>query len=420
MTVALCKNPEGFRINCNAFQQDAITTFAGAEYAAAYQPSDPENALSPRLITLARRIINDANAGKWECFAFDDYLQTTNDGHNVISIGISGDGVIHLSWDLHGDKINYRASDPGLANDPSRPWAADAFKPIQNDLSGIQLSMVTYPRFLRMLNNDLLFEFRIGKSGLGDDYLYHYSSKTSTWSPVGKHSGMYLKGVENNAYINGIDQDSSGRLHVSWTYRDYVEDRPEFLSEKVRQTATRNAGPNGPENNHDLYYIYSDDEGATWRNTHGELLSLPVTPDAPGIKIYDIPKFSGIMNQEGQTVDSKGGFHALNRQDGFYYHYYRSPDGSWTRSKILDLPAISFGDRGKLVGGSDGDVYALLPGNVGSDTFTITRWARGGWSKVWQEDGYTGEPCVDRYLKDGVLRILQIRQGKVVALAIPF
>lgn len=46
-------------------------------------------------------------------------------------------------------------------------------------------------------------------------------------------------------YINGLDVDSEGKLHVSWTYRDYV---PVSL-EKSRQQA----GPNGPENVSPIY-----------------------------------------------------------------------------------------------------------------------------------------------------------------------
>jgi hypothetical protein len=41
-------------------------------------------------------------------------------------------------------------------------------------------------------------------------------------------------------YLNGIDVDSEGALHVSWCYRDYV---PVTLEESRAQ-----AGPNGPEN----------------------------------------------------------------------------------------------------------------------------------------------------------------------------
>lgn len=50
-------------------------------------------------------------------------------------------------------------------------------------------------------------------------------------------AGLLLGGCR---YINGIDVDQEGTLHVSWTWRDYV---PVTLAESRQQ-----AGPNGPEN----------------------------------------------------------------------------------------------------------------------------------------------------------------------------
>jgi hypothetical protein len=67
---------------------------------------------------------------------------------------------------------------------------------------------------------------------------------------------MYLKGVNNNAYINGIDCDDKETIHVSWTYRDFVKDGG-------GEGEAAQAGPNGPENNHDLYYAWSPDAGET-------------------------------------------------------------------------------------------------------------------------------------------------------------
>ncbi|KAK9472188.1 uncharacterized protein V1510DRAFT_418220 [Dipodascopsis tothii] len=269
------------------------------------------------------------------------------------------------------------------------------------------LNKVTYPRFLLLPSGDLLFELRIGRSGLGDDYLYRYSAATGSWRAVGAHNGLFLKGIENNPYINGMDY-ACGRLHISWTYRDFVEDGGEKKDGESGQ-----AGPNGPENNHDFCYIYSDDEGETWCDTKGRPLPLPVLP-SPEITIYTIPKYSEIMNQEGQAADRLGHFHGLNRANGKYQHYHRRPDGEWSVSAINDIPAVSFGCRGKLaVDDATGSLYALLPGNVDS-TFSIVR-ARAPlydrWDVVWAREGYDAEPLYDRYRSDGVLSVLQRNTG---------
>lgn len=86
-------------INGYAFQQDAITSFKGWQYAVYYSNLNSDAALEPLYVHLARRQLAD---GPWETIVFDDYPQTTDDGHNTVQIGIChGDGTIHLSYDHH-------------------------------------------------------------------------------------------------------------------------------------------------------------------------------------------------------------------------------------------------------------------------------------------------------------------------------
>lgn len=40
-----------------------------------------------------------------------------------------------------------------------------------------------------------------------------------------------------------------------------------------------------------------------------------ILPETRGIKVFDIPKGSGILNQEGQCVDGSGGVFVLNREN---------------------------------------------------------------------------------------------------------
>ncbi|CAN6598826.1 hypothetical protein TRVA0_001S06370 [Trichomonascus vanleenenianus] len=387
-------DPSGWRININSFQQDAIVTYKRYQYAAGYN--------AQRRLVMGRRLLE---SHEWDLFEFDDYLQTRNDGHNIVSIGVSGDGVLHMSWDLHNDKINYRSSLGDI--DSAEKFGQSLFSPISHDLSGISLTWVTYPRFVRLHSGDILLELRIGRSGLGDDYLYRYSCETKKWAPVGDYDGMYLKGIGCNAYINGIDSSPNGELHVSWTYRDFVEDGTDTSKES---TVAVQAGPNGPENNHDLYYAYSTDEGITWYNTFNKKLEVPIKPGLE-TRVVEIPKFSGIMNQEGQVLDRDGFLHVLNREEGFYYHYWRLTRGDWARRK-LPYRAIEFGERGQLcLHPTSPDLIALLPGNDGSTTFIILSFsAKDSYEEykvVYEADGFDGEPLYDRYRQDGILSIVQ-------------
>ena len=89
------------RINCYAFQQDAIVSFNGWQYATFYSFLQLDRPVEPLHVHLARRQLPH---GKWEVTMFDDYAQTTDDGHNTVQLGICpGDGTIHLSYDHHCD-----------------------------------------------------------------------------------------------------------------------------------------------------------------------------------------------------------------------------------------------------------------------------------------------------------------------------
>jgi hypothetical protein len=180
-------------------------------------------------------------------------------------------------------------------------------------------------KFMHLTNTSI-------RPGCGSDVLYRYSAATHGYA----YLGQYLTGISNNPYINGIDFRLS-RIHVSWCYRNFVE-IPSTLETKHKQ----HAGPNGPENNKDFYYTYSDDLGETWKSSEGEVMAKligngedgapsTIKADTKGAKVFDIPMGSGILNQEAQAPDWLGGFWALNRQriDGnqTWMVYYRNPEG---------------------------------------------------------------------------------------------
>lgn len=248
---------------------------------------------------------------------------------------------------------------PRLALDPEAfTWTTDNFTPTLSALPGLSsdedpeiealLGYVTYPRFGPLGTSKLWFSFRTGKAGLGDDHLAIYDPATASYSRPLTH----LKGVDSNPYINGLDyrafqdesqQASPGRLYTTWVYRGFVWypdwDDPNDTKHKAQ------AGPNGGENNHDLCFAYSDDEGTTWRNDADYLIAQrggSIKPSSRGIRAFEIPKNSGLANQESQAVDHDGGVHILNRDSlptgaekpgdqssGLirWKHYYRSPKG---------------------------------------------------------------------------------------------
>ena len=217
------------------------------------------------------------------------------------------------------------------------------------------LSYITYPRFVTR-GADLLFTFRTGKAGLGDDHLCVYTASSPSSSSlypsssereIGRYKflGTHLKGVANNPYIHGLDAagPDGGYLHTTWVYREFVHypgwDDPNDTKHKQQ------AGPNSAANNRDICYAWSSDGGTRWHsgggnanaNNHGEVIAdlekgESIFPSSSGVVAFAIPKGSGLINQEAQAVDGEGGVHVLNRDNldaGVmrWKHYYRSPQG---------------------------------------------------------------------------------------------
>lgn len=380
------------RLNGLSFQQHALTTFGNHQYVAFYNTA---TGYGKHYVNLGRRQVSPS-VGAWQYFAFTDYLQTTLDEHNTISMGISGDGKIHLSFDHHDVPLRYRVSTTGIASTIPTAWTASAFGPVQNSLPGSvgPWTPLTYPRFERIDNGDLLMEFRIGQSGAGDSYIHRYSTQSGSWSNVGK----YLQGQNNNAYINGFS-NQAGKLYTSWTVRETPD----------------------PKTNHDFFFAYSLDAGVSWRQTNGSVVTKPVTPSTAGIKVYTIPQNSQIINQEAQCVDHSGRFHALMRDNSTgvsrFYHYLRTPEGVFSKTAIT-LPGLSIPPylayRGKIAATGD-NLIVIIPD---APAQTVQIWgstAAGGytnWSKLGQIPNMAGEPLVDeeRLANFGVLSLF-VRQG---------
>lgn len=131
-----------------------------------------------------------------------------------LSLGISrGDGTLHLGFDQHDNALHYRASVPDVATSPaSTKWSPELFTQTANVLPGPAAALsrdphfinVTYPKFVPLPSSsgqsggaDLLLEFRVGRSGLGDSWLYEYTPGKG-WDLVGR----YLAGVNSMSFMS--------------------------------------------------------------------------------------------------------------------------------------------------------------------------------------------------------------------------
>jgi hypothetical protein len=406
----LPQGPFGTCMNGQTFQQEGLVTFNGHQYAAYWDDSGH--------LAVGRRPLPD---GAWETIVFDDYSINHNDAHNVTVVGVCPeDGTVHLSFNHHNSALRRRQSVPGMATHPRDfTWTQNNFGPTLSELApGVSITPdVTYPLFFTSPQGKLQFVFRLGGSGNGDWHFYEYGA--GGWDYVGmlfSRLGRYAGKDRRCAYPNQFRYDGSGRLHITWSWR---EDGTNL---------------NG---NHDLGYAYSDDYGRTWRDSHGNVMvTLDGTANSdnaikvatPGHVAYPIAYNRGYMNTTTQTVDSQGRVHVIawrlpddgspsnpvNLNDWRYFHYWRDLDGTWTETQLPFYgrkPQVVLDDSGTMhvIFGSGTDLnYHNF--DSGAQLAIATATKAGGWSDWTLAEGvtgrtYHGEVLLDmgRWYAEGVL-----------------
>ena len=432
--------PTMHRMNCNSFQQSALISCGNYQYAVFYTSATPANA-SPRHVNISRKELASVH---WETITLEDYEQTIDDGHNTISLGIcEGDGTLHLAFDAHCEGLKYRISRRGVATGASETkWTLEdvGFSEVLDMLPDCEdeevrelLGEMTYPRFLSVDNGEMVFECRIGMAGRGSCVLFRYgplmseveAEREGLWR--WRFLGRYLVGEGCSPYLNGISWEppkqmlqrdrGRGKIHVSWTNRHFVE-----YEDQTGEAHKQQAGPNGPENNADLGYMWSGDGGCTWKNAVGGLvtdlrqdrMNGAVSTRSEVIAIA-IPKNSGIMNQEGQCVNAKDcSFHVLMRDTHLtskgcmWRHSWLGTRGDWCCRAVEEegVRPTEVGRRGRIAANvRDGSVWFVLPGNVDESLIVGRRALKdashlmyGELEVLWRGEGFDGEPLIDEGL----------------------
>ena len=248
-------------VNTTVFRQSSVVTAGDTQYIAYYDPDS--------YLIVGKRPIGSAN---WT-MRRTQYTGNCEDAHNVISIGVDGDGYLHVSFDHHGQRLNYcRSVEPG---------SLELGEKIP--MTGLDEDNVTYPEFYTLENGDLLFAYRSGASGRGNLILNRYLTRVKQWARLHIDQPVIIDGEnERNAYWQ-LFVDKQGTIHVSWVWRET------WLV----------------ETNHDLCYARSRDGGDTWEKSTGEKYALPITAANAEYAIR-IPQGSELINQTGMTADDEG------------------------------------------------------------------------------------------------------------------
>ena len=217
----------------------------------------------------------------WVYYKVDSWLGW--DSHNYIEMALDADGHLHLSGNMHANRIEYFRT--------RYPHDVRSLKRVEVMVDPELEERVTYPRFLQSPEGDLIFKYRIGGSGNGNDIYLLYDTESRAWSNL--YNGALIDGQgKMNAYVEGPKTGPDGRFHMVWIWRD-----------------TPNAATN-----HDISYARSPDL-LSWEDSAGKPIPLPITFERSDV-VDPVPPGGGAING-----NVKLGFDSLERPIVAYHKF---------------------------------------------------------------------------------------------------
>jgi hypothetical protein len=323
-------------INAVPIKRKSLTTVGNYQFTSYYHEDGK--------IVIGRRA---TGAATWDLFKTQFTSVNINDDHNVSSIAVDGDGVLHMSWGVHGNNLLYTKSTASVVNNTPINLVGGAVGngSAINNMTGLYNTGVTYPDFYSLPDGDLLFAYRNGGSGSGDYRLRRYDTATDAWSELGagpdriwlgrKAPGSTLPDV--SGYPNELAFDAQGNIQATWTWRTGGD------------TTT---GQPGFQTNHHIMYARSANQGATWTNQAGVAYTGPIYETNAQIAI-NLPEGSSLINTSGMAIDGLGqpvlaswwapGAPQNNHARQYMLAWYDNSQQQWRSSQIsnrtIDGPA---------------------------------------------------------------------------------
>ena len=246
-----------------------LLTHAPYQFAAYYD--------AERRMTVAQRRLDET---KWTFKRLPSLLGW--DSHNYVTLALDRDLCLHVSGNMHNVPLIYFRS--------TKPLDAASLQQVKS-MTGEREAHVTYPVLLKNKTGQLVFRYRDGGSGDGDDLYNVYDEKSTTWKKL--LEGPLIAGEgERSAYAIPPKQGPDGRFHLLWVWRDTPD------------CAT----------NHSLSYARSDDL-VRWTDSSGKEVKLPITYRSGEI-IDPVPPGGGLINMNREL-----GFDNESRPVATYHKY---------------------------------------------------------------------------------------------------
>jgi hypothetical protein len=275
------------------------------------------------------------------------------DSHNYVTMAADADGHLHLSGNMHCIPLVYFRT--------TRPGDVASFERIER-MTGENESSCTYPRFMTGPGGDLIFHYRDGRSGRGNEIYNVYDPKTKAWRRLLDRPLTDGRG-KMNAYAHGPVKGPDGFFHLAWVWRDSSD----------------------CSTNHDLSHARSRDL-RTWETAGGAPVALPITIETPGVIVDPSPPKGGLINMGfGLGFDAE-------RRPVLTYHRYddagnsqvfnaRWEEGRWHVVQASDWSyRWEFGGGGSIASEVGAGPVRVLPDGALAQSYSHAKLGSGTWT----------------------------------------
>ena len=270
-----------------------------------------------RQLTIASR---PRGADDWTYRKLDSW--TGWDSHNSVAMAVDAEGQLHVAANMHRDPLVYFRSE--------RAGDVRSLVRVSTMVSAAAEERVTYPTFLHDGAGRLIFTYRSGGSGNGNQIYVVYDPVSRRWQPL-LSSPLADGEGKRNAYFEGPILGPDGFFHLVWVWRDTPD------------AAT----------NHDLSYARSRDL-LHWSAADGKALSLPLRLGEADI-VDPVPVRGGIINGNTAIGFDRAGrvtitYHKFDARGRTQIYLARREPRGWHIVQVSAWPDFrwNFGGWGSL------------------------------------------------------------------------
>ncbi len=292
-------------------------------------------------------VISDSPAGSG---VWTDHVATTPipailDDHLIASITTDGAGCVIVAWGMHSTPQNvWVGSTPGdctvtAANVIASPLVAG---------QAVAEAAATYPVLRRLSNGNVVYLWRTGASGNGNQcvYLWNYVARVFTAVNMALFNGQSTR----SAYLNTVWIDVCDRIGVAWQWRD----------------------SNAVADAFDCNMLYTDDFFQTTHSMDATLLPSSITSsNAPTALAQSIPKSATALYEAAQGFCFDAGRRgiAMNYYDdgggaGVQLHATRYTGSGYVTTQFGTYPAGATALSRPLVWFYKGVTYVFFAASV--------------------------------------------------------